>query len=269
MSTGNQRSGRKHFPTSISLIAGVAAGTIALVFSTLILLIQARGLSNLPSIDYIADVAAAAGVLGALLAFSGTSWGWVRRGREQDGQRRDLLTSAFLSRWSAFEQMLRTHLRDENGGELSLRELLYRASELSAEEGAGDTIFSLLTLRNSLVHKGARPRISVLEVALGALSGLQLDLADRFEVPSVRESSSEHVDTGGPVVVANRGVGASAGAKFELFQDLQGDYYWRLMTDSGEVIATSVAYSSKAGVVDGLKSFRRLFLDAETRESIE
>lgn len=154
-----------------------------------------------------------------------------------------------------FEEMLRSHLRDKNGRELSLRELLYRASELSAEEGAGDTMFSLLTLRNSLVHKGTRPRIGELEVALGALSGLHMDLAERLGVPLEHESSSEQ--------------SASTAAKFELFRDSQGAYRWKLITGGGLVIANSEAYSSLATAAKGIDNIKRLVLDAEVHESID
>ncbi len=51
--------------------------------------------------------------------------------------------------------------------------------------------------------------------------------------------------------------------KFELYQDAQGKYRFRLKASNGEIIATGEAYESKASALGGIDSVRRHAADAE------
>jgi hypothetical protein len=44
--------------------------------------------------------------------------------------------------------------------------------------------------------------------------------------------------------------------KFEVYQDKQDKYRWRLKAGNGEIIAASEAYNSKAGALNGVESVR-------------
>lgn len=47
-------------------------------------------------------------------------------------------------------------------------------------------------------------------------------------------------------------------AKFELYQDGQGEYRWRLKSSNGQVIATGgEGYTSKAGALNGIEAVKR------------
>ena len=45
--------------------------------------------------------------------------------------------------------------------------------------------------------------------------------------------------------------------KYELYTSSNGEYYFRLKSGNGEVIATSEGYSSKAGAMGGIDSVKR------------
>ncbi len=51
--------------------------------------------------------------------------------------------------------------------------------------------------------------------------------------------------------------------KFEVYQDAQGKYRFRLKAGNGEIIAVGEAYESKAGALGGIDSVRRHATDAE------
>ncbi len=44
---------------------------------------------------------------------------------------------------------------------------------------------------------------------------------------------------------------------FEWYQDAKGKFRFRLKAANGEIIATSEAYSSKSGCVDGIESVKK------------
>ena len=45
-------------------------------------------------------------------------------------------------------------------------------------------------------------------------------------------------------------------AKFELYQDKQGEYRFRLKAGNGEIVAASEGYDSKGGALNGIDSVR-------------
>jgi uncharacterized protein len=45
-------------------------------------------------------------------------------------------------------------------------------------------------------------------------------------------------------------------SKFELYQDSQDKYRFRLKAGNGEIIAVSEAYNSRAGAINGIESVR-------------
>jgi uncharacterized protein len=51
--------------------------------------------------------------------------------------------------------------------------------------------------------------------------------------------------------------------KFELYQDAQGKYRFRLKAGNGEIIAVGEAYESKVSALGGIDSVRRHAADAE------
>ena len=54
--------------------------------------------------------------------------------------------------------------------------------------------------------------------------------------------------------------------KFEWFQDIKGKFRFRLKAANGEIIATSEAYSSKDGCVNGIESVKK---NAPTAKVVE
>jgi uncharacterized protein YegP (UPF0339 family) len=54
--------------------------------------------------------------------------------------------------------------------------------------------------------------------------------------------------------------------KFEVYQDKAGKYRFRLKAGNGEVIATSEAYESKSGCMNGIESVKKNAPDAEIKE---
>lgn len=52
-------------------------------------------------------------------------------------------------------------------------------------------------------------------------------------------------------------------ARFELYQDKQDKYRFRLKAGNGEIIAVGEAYESKAGALNGIDSVRRNAAGAE------
>lgn len=54
--------------------------------------------------------------------------------------------------------------------------------------------------------------------------------------------------------------------KFELYKDSSGQYRFRLKAGNGEVIASSEAYSSKAGAENGIASVKKNSPDAPTED---
>lgn len=54
-----------------------------------------------------------------------------------------------------------------------------------------------------------------------------------------------------------------ANPKFELFRDKAGRYRFRLKAANGKVIATSEAYASKSGCLNGIESVRKNAAEAE------
>lgn len=42
--------------------------------------------------------------------------------------------------------------------------------------------------------------------------------------------------------------------KFEIYKDISGEYFFRLKSSDGEIIATSESYTSKAACIKGIKS---------------
>jgi len=56
-------------------------------------------------------------------------------------------------------------------------------------------------------------------------------------------------------------------AKYELYQDKQGEYRWRLRHQNGNIIADSAeGYSSKAAALNGIESVKKNVGDAEIKE---
>lgn len=55
-------------------------------------------------------------------------------------------------------------------------------------------------------------------------------------------------------------------AKFEVYNDGNGSYRFRLKAGNGEVIATGEAYTSKAGCMNGIESVKK---NAATAEIVE
>ena len=53
---------------------------------------------------------------------------------------------------------------------------------------------------------------------------------------------------------------------FEWYKDAKGKFRFRLKAGNGEIIATSEAYASKAGCVDGIESVKK---NAPTAEIVE
>jgi uncharacterized protein len=45
-------------------------------------------------------------------------------------------------------------------------------------------------------------------------------------------------------------------AKFELYEDAQGEFRFRLKAGNGEIIAASEGYDSKSGALNGIDSVR-------------
>lgn len=45
--------------------------------------------------------------------------------------------------------------------------------------------------------------------------------------------------------------------KFEIFKATNGEYYFRLKAENGEIIASSEGYSSKQGALNGVAAVRR------------
>ncbi len=56
--------------------------------------------------------------------------------------------------------------------------------------------------------------------------------------------------------------------KFEVFTDKSGKYRFRLKAGNGEIIASSEAYESKAGCMNGIESVKKNAPDAEGRRRI-
>lgn len=54
--------------------------------------------------------------------------------------------------------------------------------------------------------------------------------------------------------------------KFEYYKDKKGKYRFRLKAGNGEIIATSEAYESKSGCLNGIESVRKNASDAELVE---
>lgn len=54
--------------------------------------------------------------------------------------------------------------------------------------------------------------------------------------------------------------------KFEVYQDKAGKYRFRLKAGNGEVIASSEAYESKAGCMNGIESVKKNAADADIKE---
>lgn len=46
-------------------------------------------------------------------------------------------------------------------------------------------------------------------------------------------------------------------SKFELFKATNGQYYFRLKAENGEIIANSEGYTSKQGALNGIAAVRR------------
>ncbi|MGN1118337.1 MAG: YegP family protein, partial [Acutalibacteraceae bacterium] len=42
--------------------------------------------------------------------------------------------------------------------------------------------------------------------------------------------------------------------KFEIYKDISGEFFFRLKSSSGEVIATSESYTTKGACIKGIKS---------------
>ncbi len=54
--------------------------------------------------------------------------------------------------------------------------------------------------------------------------------------------------------------------KFEVFTDKSGKYRFRLKAGNGEIIASSEAYESKAGCMNGIESVKKNAPDAKVEE---
>ena len=54
--------------------------------------------------------------------------------------------------------------------------------------------------------------------------------------------------------------------KFEVYTDKSGKYRFRLKAGNGEIIASSEAYESKAGCMNGIESVKKNAPDAKVEE---
>jgi uncharacterized protein len=70
-------------------------------------------------------------------------------------------------------------------------------------------------------------------------------------------SSNQDVRTGGVMA-----------ARFEVFQDRQGRYRFRLKAGNGEIIAASEAYSTRSGAIKGIDAFKRAAQLAEVTDRV-
>lgn len=52
--------------------------------------------------------------------------------------------------------------------------------------------------------------------------------------------------------------------KFEIFKATNGQYYFRLKAENGEIIANSEGYASKQGAQNGIAAVRRCAPSAQT-----
>lgn len=54
-------------------------------------------------------------------------------------------------------------------------------------------------------------------------------------------------------------------AKFQLYQDLKGEYRWRLVANNGRTIADgSEGYSNKQGATESIKRLKKTLAEATT-----
>lgn len=51
--------------------------------------------------------------------------------------------------------------------------------------------------------------------------------------------------------------------KFEIYKDISGEYFFRLKSSNGEIIATSESYTTKGACVKGIKSIGKNAPDCE------
>lgn len=51
--------------------------------------------------------------------------------------------------------------------------------------------------------------------------------------------------------------------KFEIYKDISGEFFFRLKSSSGEVIATSESYTTKGACIKGIKSIGKNAPDCE------
>ena len=54
--------------------------------------------------------------------------------------------------------------------------------------------------------------------------------------------------------------------KFEVYQDKQGDYRFRLKASNGQVIASSQAYKTKKSCINGIESVKKNSVDSKIEE---
>jgi uncharacterized protein YegP (UPF0339 family) len=56
------------------------------------------------------------------------------------------------------------------------------------------------------------------------------------------------------------------GARFETFQGVNGDYYFRLIAPNDECIAVSEGYQTEEGLLNGIKSVQKFAKGATVRQ---
>lgn len=233
----------------------ISAGLVSVALTVVLALVQIDSGSFIVLSDRVQTIAASAAVLSIVLTILGAMTARRLAKRRAEASRQEVaLMHLFLEDWAAFEQTLRAHLRDKGGKELPLRELFHRASEILEDDRTEDTMFSLLALRNSIVHKGERLGIEELEVAVSALGAISTQLNDQLGVSLASNGVKRERESAG---------------RFEVFRDDEGDYRWRLTRGRGAVIFVSEGHKTFAASIADINHMRDLIKNAEVETAID
>lgn len=245
----SSRSNKKIGSASLFAVLGAVLSCAAAILAVVLQLVQSSG--PLPS--QATAVVWSAALLGGGVTVAGIrALRGIAEKRSKQFMRQTELTALFLARWEALESMLRSRIRGAGGEELPLRILLSRASEATNGAISSDLLYSLLSVRNSLVHKGISLSVEELEVTVAMLDNIEA---------SIGEAVEHTVDD------ARKGRYPPE-MSFQIARNERGKYWWRLTADGGQV-AVSGEYDTLSEAMASIGAVRGATADASVRTLVE